>query len=128
MSVDAFPRETLADSVVATIAEVTRYPRSILRPEAELEEELGIESVKRAEILAVLGQRLQLPPPQEGSLGQLKTVGDVIAAVERAMAAQAGVTAPAPAPVAAPAAPARPPARPTTSRRRPRRRPRSPRS
>ena len=89
MSVDSVAREALAESVVATIAEITRYPRSILGREAQLEEDLGIESVKRAEILAVLGQRLQLPPPAEGSLGQLKTVGDVIAAVERAVAAQA---------------------------------------
>jgi enoyl-[acyl-carrier protein] reductase III len=90
MSAHSIAREALAESVVVTIAEVTRYPRSILAPEADLEEELGIESVKRAEILAVLGQRLHLPPPAEGSLAQLKTVGDVIAAVERAVAAQAG--------------------------------------
>lgn len=103
MSVVTPPREALAQSVVATIAEVTRYPTSILRPEAELEEDLGIESVKRAEILAVLGQRLKLPPPAEGSLVQLKTVGDVIAAVERAVAAQASPPAALPSLAAAPA-------------------------
>jgi enoyl-[acyl-carrier protein] reductase III len=103
MSVDAFPRETLADSVVATIAEVTRYPRSILRPEAELEEELGIESVKRAEILAVLGTKLGLAPPKDGTIGTLKTVGDVVAAVEALAAGR--LPAPAVAPAAAAPAP-----------------------
>ena len=50
--------EAISETVVATIAEVTRYPRSVLRREAELEDELGIESVKRAEILSVLTTRL----------------------------------------------------------------------
>jgi len=55
-------RDEIGETVLATIAEVTRYPRSVLRLEAELEDELGIESVKRAEILSVLSTRLALPP------------------------------------------------------------------
>jgi NAD(P)-dependent dehydrogenase (short-subunit alcohol dehydrogenase family)/acyl carrier protein len=83
-------RDEIAETVLATIAEVTRYPRSVLRPEAELEDELGIESVKRAEILSVLATRLALPPaPADGRLGRLKTIADVIAAVEEALSAAA---------------------------------------
>jgi enoyl-[acyl-carrier protein] reductase III len=102
------PKEELAELVVATIAEVTRYPKSILLPTSELEDDLGIESVKRAEIMGVLGQRLELPPPSEGSeLVTLRTIGDVIAAVERALASRAGSPAPAsgiPAPISIAAA------------------------
>ena len=36
-------REDLPESVLRIIAEVTRYPRNILLPEALLEDELGIE-------------------------------------------------------------------------------------
>ena len=74
----------LSELVIATIAEVTRYPRSVLRPEAELEDELGIESVKRAEILGALGSKLGIAPPENGSLGGLKTIADVVAAACRA--------------------------------------------
>jgi enoyl-[acyl-carrier protein] reductase III len=98
----------IAETVVATIAEVTRYPRSVLLPEAELEDELGIESVKRAEIVSVLGRKLGLEPPNDGSLGQLRTIADVVAAVERLMAAASPppVAAVAIAAAAAPAPPA----------------------
>src|SRR5258708_11511422 len=87
-------RDEIGETVLATIAEVTRYPRSVLRPEAELEDELGIESVKRAEILSVLSARLALPPPPaDGTLGRLKTIADVIAAVEEALRAAPAASA-----------------------------------
>src|SRR5262245_7310564 len=73
----------LADSVIGIIAEVTRYPRSILHLDADLEEELGIESVKRAEILSVLASRLSLTAPPDMQIGKVRTIADVIAVVER---------------------------------------------
>src|SRR5262245_46540741 len=73
----------LADSVIGIIAEVTRYPRSILHLDADLEEELGIESVKRAEILSVLASRLALTAPPDMQIGKVRTIADVIAVVER---------------------------------------------
>src|SRR5260370_36262832 len=77
-------RDEIGETVLATIAEVTRYPRSVLRLEAELEDELGIESVKRAEILSVLSRRLALPaPPAGGIRGPPKTTAAVAAADQR---------------------------------------------
>lgn len=70
------------ETVLSVIAEVTRYPRDILLPEADLEEELGIDSVKRAEIFAVLSSRLHLPQTNDAPPMELRTVGNVIAAVE----------------------------------------------
>ena len=110
----ALASPAITETVIATIAEVTRYPRSVLRPEAELEDELGIESVKRAEIVAVLGRKLGLEPPNDGSIGQLKTIADVVAAVAQLMSAAPGAplaaappaAAPGPIPVPVPAVPA----------------------
>ena len=76
----------LSESVVSIIAEVTRYPRNILTPEALLEDELGIESVKRAEILTVLSSRMSFEVPKEGNPLAIRTVGDVVSAVERLIA------------------------------------------
>lgn len=93
--------QSQAETVLQIMAEVTRYPRSVLVPEADLEDELGIESVKRAEIFSVIVQRLGLKVPKNaGSLGKVKTVGDVIAAVERGLADGGDAPAPAPAPAA----------------------------
>src|SRR5207302_8878215 len=106
-------RPSRAEAVLQIMAEGTRYPRTVLVPEADLEDELGIESVKRAEIFAVLVQRLGLTVPKNTAvLGKVKTVGDVIAAVERGLAGGedgADTSAPlAPPPGARAPAPARP--------------------
>ena len=41
-------------SHVRSVCEVTRYPENIVTPEADLEEDLGIHSVKLAEIIAAI--------------------------------------------------------------------------
>jgi len=94
----------IRDVVVSVIADVTRYPRDILLLEADLEEELGIDSVKRAEIFAVLRTRFELPETTEAAPIELRTVGNVISAVEYYL----GAAAPPPAEAPAPAPPVRP--------------------
>lgn len=78
----AASRSERTDLVVNVIAELTRYPRSIIRTDAYLEEDLGIDSVKRAEILSVLRSRLELPL-EAAALAEIRTIGDIVAAVER---------------------------------------------
>lgn len=98
--------------VLDTIAELTRYPRDILSDDAELEEDLGIDSVKRGEIVATLGKRLGLDPraamppgTAPRTVGQLvKLTTDVLESTGRRVAPVA-TPAPAPAPMTA-AAPA----------------------
>jgi enoyl-[acyl-carrier protein] reductase III len=112
------PAEALEETVVAIIAEVTRYPRDILKLDANLEEDLGIDSVKRTEILVVLGTRLGIPENRNGPGFQQRsdgddapepviprTIGDLVAAVESYLQ-EAGMrsTAPVPAPLPEPAA------------------------
>lgn len=69
-----------APRVLSVIAQVTRYPAAILTPDASLEDDLGIDSVKQAEILAVLGRELGLTA--EPARGSLRTIGDVIGFAE----------------------------------------------
>jgi NAD(P)-dependent dehydrogenase (short-subunit alcohol dehydrogenase family)/acyl carrier protein len=78
----ALAAESIREQVISVIAEVTRYPRDILLPGAHLEEELGIDSVKRAEILAVLGERFGLVDRTEAATVKHHTIGDVISAIE----------------------------------------------
>jgi enoyl-[acyl-carrier protein] reductase III len=66
--------------VVETLAEVTRYPRDILTSDAHLEDDLGIDSVKRGEILTVLRERLALTDVDAPVEMEIDTVGDIVAA------------------------------------------------
>jgi enoyl-[acyl-carrier protein] reductase III len=74
---------SVREDVLSVIADVTRYPLDILTPEAELEEELGIDSVKRAEIFTVLANKFQIPETTGPTPAALRTIGDVIAAIEQ---------------------------------------------
>ena len=70
-------------AIRAVFADVTRYPLEILEPQAALEEDLGIDSVKLGEVFAVLRERYELPatigiPPEE-----LKTIGSIAGALRR---------------------------------------------
>ena len=77
---------SIVEEVRRTIADITRYPIDILEPEADVEEELGIDSVKLGEILAVLRERFQLPPSEElrsrFPAKQFRTIAGIAEAVE----------------------------------------------
>lgn len=82
--------------VIDTVAELTRYPREILLPSAQLEDDLGIDSVKRLEILKVLGTRLGIEPPAEASADAMpvvKTIEDIVGLLLRFAASGAYDTA-----------------------------------
>jgi len=55
--------EGLIDAVTAIFSDITRYPVEIIDPHADLETDLGIDSVKFGEIFAALRERYSLPPP-----------------------------------------------------------------
>jgi NAD(P)-dependent dehydrogenase (short-subunit alcohol dehydrogenase family)/acyl carrier protein len=52
-----------ATIVIDTIAEATRYPKEILTLSSRFDEDLGIDSLKRAEIVTVLLDRFGAPVP-----------------------------------------------------------------
>jgi enoyl-[acyl-carrier protein] reductase III len=61
----------VAAIVVDTIAEITRYPREILTPEARFDDDLGIDSLKRAEIVTALLNRFGEAPSDLQTLGPM---------------------------------------------------------
>ena len=58
---DSLPGDSLIESVIRIFSDITRYPTEIIEPHADLETDLGIDSVKFGEIFAVLRERYSLP-------------------------------------------------------------------
>src|SRR5206468_9184103 len=104
------PATSLLDEVRQVFADLTRYPLDILLADADLEEELGVDSVKLGEIFSVLRERYALPPRSELrekiSADQLRSIGGITAIVRSfGNVSEVTITTP-PAPVApAPGAP-----------------------
>ncbi|MBN1296802.1 acyltransferase domain-containing protein, partial [bacterium] len=70
--------------ILGIIAEKTGYPVDLLEPEMELETDLGIDSIKRVEILSGLQERFSdLPGVQPDEIAAIRTVRDIIAIVGR---------------------------------------------
>ncbi len=82
-------RETEA-VLLAVVSETTGYPAEMLNLDMELDADLGIDSIKRVEILSVLQQRIPDAPAvlsdQMGSLRTLRQVCDYLSGGQRAPA------------------------------------------
>jgi len=72
----------LLESIQKVFAEVTRYPLEILDPGADLEEDLGIDSVKLGEVFSVLRERYQLPEELEIPRNGFRTLRDIAAGLK----------------------------------------------
>jgi len=88
-------------------AAVTRYPLDILTADAQLEDELGIDSVKLAEIAAVVGREFNLPGERLPRGAKSRTLGAIAEVVTQLVAGSATTKAPTPLAPAAEAAPTR---------------------
>ncbi|MFP4601290.1 MAG: SDR family NAD(P)-dependent oxidoreductase, partial [Persicimonas sp.] len=85
---DAVPgvdnRNALADIdlnelMLEIVAEKTGYPREMLQPEMELEADLGVDSIKRVEILAEMEERVpQLPEVDTAEMAELRRLNEII--------------------------------------------------
>lgn len=70
----------LAETLLAVVAEKTGYPPEMLRLGMTLDHDLGIDSIKRVEILSGLQEKLpQLPAVKPEDLGTLRTLEDIVA-------------------------------------------------
>jgi acyl transferase domain-containing protein len=72
-------REALVAAILDVIAQKTGYPASLLELNMELEADLGIDSIKRVEILAAFGEAMPgvaAIDPRE--LGALQTIGAIV--------------------------------------------------
>ena len=68
------------DRLVLDVARAkTGYPAEVLELDLDLEGELGIDSLRQAEILATLREHLELPPPEDIDISELNTFRKVAA-------------------------------------------------
>ena len=81
----AIPQTTRADKtsvsaiLLGVVAEKTGYPVEMLELEMALDTDLGIDSIKRVEILSALQEKLpDLPAVRPEDLGVLQTLGQII--------------------------------------------------
>ncbi len=116
------PADEVTDAVVTIVAEMTGYPAELLDLDLDLEADLGVDTVKQAEVFAAVRDRFNVERDENLQLRDFPTLTHVIGWVRdktgiQPTAAPAPAAA-APAPTTAPAAPAtapRPPPRPTRS-------------
>jgi len=90
----------LEQLVLSVVADKTGYPAEMLAGHMELEADLGIDSIKRVEILsAVRRSAPDLPEVDPVELGKLRSLGEII---DRLRATTGASGAPAPVPAATP--------------------------
>src|SRR5262249_21387690 len=70
---------TVQETLLAIVSEKTGYPAEMLEPVMRLDADLGIDSIKRVEILSALQERLpDAPVIKPEHLGTLQTLGDIV--------------------------------------------------
>jgi acyl transferase domain-containing protein len=94
------PRSSaILQALVEVVSEKTGYPAEVLEPGMQLDADLGIDSIKRVEILAALQERLpEAPVIGPEHLGTIRTLGQIV----EFLAGASETAPPAARPVAAP--------------------------
>jgi acyl transferase domain-containing protein/NAD(P)-dependent dehydrogenase (short-subunit alcohol dehydrogenase family) len=78
-SAPVVPSVDLTALMLAVVSEKTGYPEDMLELELELESDLGIDSIKRVEILAAIQERVpSLPEVAPAELATLRTLGAIV--------------------------------------------------
>ncbi len=84
------------DTLLEIVSEKTGYPAEMLEPGMRLDADLGIDSIKRVEILSAVQERLPDAPlitPEH--LGTLQTLADIVAFLDVATSGLGSVSVPA---------------------------------
>jgi acyl carrier protein len=64
--------------LISVVAELTGYPVEMLGLDMDIEADLGIDSIKRVEILSAMEERMpHLPQVTPDMVGSLKTLGQI---------------------------------------------------
>ncbi|MEU6253480.1 SDR family oxidoreductase [Streptomyces sp. NPDC047043] len=73
------PTVDLEDLLLSIVADKTGYPVEMLASDMDLEADLGVDSIKRVQILSALrAEAPDLPAVETSELGFLRTVGDIV--------------------------------------------------
>ena len=74
----------LKELLLNIVVEKTGYPAEMLNMDMAIEADLGIDSIKRVEILSTLAERVpNLPTVAPDELAELRTLGDIAAYMEQ---------------------------------------------
>ncbi|PLX98370.1 MAG: beta-ketoacyl synthase [Desulfuromonas sp.] len=77
--VSGIDKDKVSTTLLAVIAEKTGYPVEMLELDMALDSDLGIDSIKRVEILSALQEKLpEAPAVKPEDLGVLQTLGQII--------------------------------------------------
>src|SRR5262249_42923832 len=79
-------QEDIEARIRTLYATALEYPEEVFEPAAELEADLGVDSVKQAELMARLGEEFALGPRPEGlRIGDYRTFGQLVEFVSDAL-------------------------------------------
>ena len=81
------------ETVLAVLAAKTGYEPEMIEMDMSLETELGVDSIKRVEILSDVQKELNVEAQNVAALSRTQTVGEVVAAMIAELGAQCGVGA-----------------------------------
>ncbi|MFI5782866.1 SDR family NAD(P)-dependent oxidoreductase [Nocardia sp. NPDC051570] len=72
------PAVDLEETLLSVMAELTGYPVDMLGTDMDLEHDLGVDSIKRVQILSSIRQRVpELPKVDPAELARLRTLGEI---------------------------------------------------
>ena len=71
-------KESVQVDVLQVFSEVTKYPDDMLELEMEMEADLGIDTVKQATILSILGEKYMLERDEGMQLSNYPTIGHIV--------------------------------------------------
>ena len=75
----AVSAEDITAAMMAIVSEKTGYPQEMLEPGMDMESDLGIDSIKRVEILGVVQDKIpELPEVPGDELAEMRTLGQII--------------------------------------------------
>ncbi|MFJ3186926.1 SDR family oxidoreductase [Streptomyces halstedii] len=78
----------LEELLLSVVAQLTGYPTEMLHMDMELEADLGVDSIKRVEILSAVRRRVgDLATEDVGRLGKLRTLREIVQALTEAAGA-----------------------------------------
>jgi acyl carrier protein len=89
--------DELTAVLLEIVAEKTGYPAEMLEAEMDMEADLGIDSIKRVEILGAMEERVPgLPTVEAETLAELRTLGQIADLMSGSSSSGAGSLSPAP--------------------------------
>ncbi len=77
--------KSITHQVLALISEITKYPEDMLKPEMEMEADLGIDTVKQATIFSMIGEKFEIGKERIKNISQYSTIGAVINMIEESL-------------------------------------------